>query len=101
MESAPSLLDKSLLIFSGKGGAGKSTVAAATAVAAARRGKRVLIVEIGDRERFPSLFGPGKRSGDARGQLSAPQPGVPAILSMCLTAREALHEVALPSVQVD
>ena len=43
----PSLFDKRLLIFSGKGGAGKSTVSAAVAVAAARRGKRVLIFEIG------------------------------------------------------
>jgi anion-transporting ArsA/GET3 family ATPase len=101
MESAPSLLDKSLLIFSGKGGAGKSTVAAATAVAAARRGKRVLIVEIGDQERVPSLFGPGKRSGYAGGQLSTPRAGVPPIWSMCLTAREALHEFALRSVKFD
>jgi anion-transporting ArsA/GET3 family ATPase len=101
MESAPSLLDKSLLIFSGKGGAGKSTVAAATAVAAARRGKRVLIVEIGDQERIPSLFGPGKRSGYAGSQLSVPRAGVPPIWSMCLTAREALHEFALRSVKFD
>jgi anion-transporting ArsA/GET3 family ATPase len=101
MASAPSLLDKSLLIFSGKGGAGKSTVAAATAVAAARRGKRVLIVEIGDQERIPSLFGPGKKSGYGGGQLSTPQSGVPPIWSMCLTAREALHEFALRSVKFD
>ncbi|MCW5830299.1 MAG: ArsA family ATPase [Deltaproteobacteria bacterium] len=39
------LLDKSLLINSGKGGVGKSTLSAALAVLAARKGKRVLLVE--------------------------------------------------------
>jgi anion-transporting ArsA/GET3 family ATPase len=95
----PSLFDKRLLIFSGKGGAGKSTVAAATAIAAARRGKRVLIVEIGDEERIPSIFGSGKRAGYAGAPVYASRPGVPSIWSMCLTAREALREFALRSVK--
>jgi anion-transporting ArsA/GET3 family ATPase len=98
---APSLLDKRLLIFSGKGGAGKSTVAAATAVAAARRGQRVLIVEIGDHERIPSLFGSPKSAGYAGGQVAAPRAGAPPIWSMCLTAREALHEFAVQSVKFE
>jgi CO dehydrogenase nickel-insertion accessory protein CooC1 len=70
------LFDKRLLIFSGKGGAGKSTVAAAAAaaVAAARRGKRVLIVEIGDEERIPSIFRNAKKSGYAGGRVSMPRP---------------------------
>jgi anion-transporting ArsA/GET3 family ATPase len=40
------LLDRRLLFFTGKGGVGKSTVAAATALLAAERGKRVLLVEV-------------------------------------------------------
>jgi anion-transporting ArsA/GET3 family ATPase len=40
------LLDRRLLFFTGKGGVGKSTVAAATALLAAGRGKRVLLVEV-------------------------------------------------------
>ena len=56
----PKLFDKRLLIFTGKGGAGKSTVAAAAAVAASRRGRRVLIVEIGEQERISSIFGSPK-----------------------------------------
>lgn len=39
------LLDKRLLINTGKGGVGKSTLSSALAVLAARKGKRVLLVE--------------------------------------------------------
>jgi anion-transporting ArsA/GET3 family ATPase len=98
---APSQFDKRLLIFSGKGGAGKSTVAAATAIAAARRGKRVLIVEIGDHERIPSIFGSPKSAGYAGGQVAAARAGAAPIWSMCLTAREALHDFAVRSVKFE
>ncbi|HEV3058250.1 MAG TPA: ArsA-related P-loop ATPase [Vicinamibacterales bacterium] len=97
----PSLLDRRLLIFSGKGGAGKSIVAAATAVAAARHGKRVLIVEIGEEERIPALFGSAKRAGYAGSQVRAPRPGVPPVWSMCVTGREALREFALRSMKFE
>ncbi len=48
------LLDKSLLINSGKGGVGKSTLSAGLAVMAARRGKRVLLIESDTK---PDTFG--------------------------------------------
>ena len=38
------LLDKKVLFFGGKGGVGKTTCASATALAASRSGKRVLLV---------------------------------------------------------
>jgi len=98
---APSLLDKRLLIFCGKGGAGKSTVAAAAALAAARRGKRVLIVEIGDHEQIPSIFGSRKSAGYAGAEVAAPGAGAPPIWSMCLTAGEVLQEFALRSVKFE
>lgn len=44
--SAPSLLQHRLLFVSGKGGTGKSTVSAALALAAQRRGQRVLLAEV-------------------------------------------------------
>ncbi|MFY9588439.1 MAG: ArsA-related P-loop ATPase [Actinomycetota bacterium] len=46
-----------LAIVSGKGGVGKTTVAAALALAAARAGKRVLLVEVEQRESLAPLFG--------------------------------------------
>lgn len=55
--AGPSLLDKRLLVVTGKGGVGKSTVSAALALLAARQGKRVLVCEVNARERVAPLFG--------------------------------------------
>lgn len=46
MGPAPEWLDQRLLVFTGKGGTGKSTVAAAAAVFAAEHGRRVLLVDV-------------------------------------------------------
>ena len=51
------LLDRRLLIVSGKGGVGKSTLAAALALASARAGKRTLVCEVNTRERVSQLLG--------------------------------------------
>lgn len=96
------LFDKRLLIFTGKGGVGKSTVAAAAAVAAARRGKRVLIVEIGDQERIPSIFESPSKAGYAGAYVyTGRAPGSTPIWSMCVTAREALREFAVRSMKFE
>lgn len=50
------LLDRRLLLVTGKGGTGKTTVAAALALLAARSGKRVLLAEIAG-ERLSTLLG--------------------------------------------
>jgi anion-transporting ArsA/GET3 family ATPase len=44
------LLDKELLVVTGKGGVGKSTIAAALGMAAARRGMRTCIAEVAARD---------------------------------------------------
>ncbi|MBM4379439.1 MAG: P-loop NTPase [Deltaproteobacteria bacterium] len=51
------LLDKRLVVVSGKGGVGKSTVAAALALGAARAGKRTLLCEVNADERVAPLLG--------------------------------------------
>ncbi len=50
------LLDRRLLFFTGKGGVGKSTVTAASALLAAERGKRVLLVEVDSKGNVTALF---------------------------------------------
>jgi Anion-transporting ATPase len=50
-----SLLDKRLVLVTGKGGVGKTTVAAALGLAALRRGKRVVVCELAGRDRLPQL----------------------------------------------
>jgi anion-transporting ArsA/GET3 family ATPase len=56
MESL-ALLDKRLLIISGKGGVGKSVVAATLAWIAAQRGKRTLLVELDTVASVSKMFG--------------------------------------------
>ena len=53
----PAVLDKRLIFVTGKGGVGKSTVAAALGVLAARKGMRTVIAELSSQERVPQLFG--------------------------------------------
>src|SRR5271154_1311813 len=52
-----SLLDRKLLVLTGKGGVGKTTVATALGLLAAERGLRTIIVELGEQRRLPELFG--------------------------------------------
>ena len=53
---AADLLDRRFLAVIGKGGTGKTTVAAALAVLAASRGKRVLVAMSQARERMSSML---------------------------------------------
>ncbi|MDQ3956886.1 MAG: ArsA family ATPase [Actinomycetota bacterium] len=55
--SIEELLEPRILIVSGKGGVGKTTVSAALAVVAARHGRRVCIAEVDRKGTLPRLFG--------------------------------------------
>lgn len=52
----PALLDKRLVFVTGKGGVGKSTVAIALGLLAARQGLRTIVVELASQERIQGLF---------------------------------------------
>jgi anion-transporting ArsA/GET3 family ATPase len=50
------LLEKRVVILTGKGGVGKSTTSAALALIAANRGKRVLVIEVDAKGNVPDFF---------------------------------------------
>ena len=84
-----SLLDRKLIIVSGKGGVGKTTAAAALAVAASRLGKRVLIAQTDAAERLGKMFGRRQAIGSTVGTVA---PGIDAVN---MTPKTALHEYGL------
>src|SRR3954468_17945816 len=50
------LLDKRLVVVTGKGGVGRTTVSAALGLVAARAGKRVMVAEVAQQERMSRAF---------------------------------------------
>jgi anion-transporting ArsA/GET3 family ATPase len=52
----PALLDKRLVFVTGKGGVGKSTVAIALGLIAARQGLRTIVAELASQDRIQGLF---------------------------------------------
>jgi hypothetical protein len=50
-------MDKRLVVVTGKGGVGKTTIAAALGLAAARRGKRVIVCEVAAQQRLATILG--------------------------------------------
>jgi len=61
----PGLSDKRILFVTGKGGVGKSTVAAALGIAAARRGQRTIVAELTGQDRVAAAFGRTDGAGHA------------------------------------
>jgi len=49
--------DRQFIFVTGKGGVGKTTVATALGLAAAARGRRTIVCEVGAQQRVPRLFG--------------------------------------------
>jgi len=59
----PGLADKRLVFVTGKGGVGKSTVALALGIAAARRGLRTIVAELSGQARAAETFGVAPAAG--------------------------------------
>src|SRR5919197_4789363 len=79
------LFDRRVLVVSGKGGAGKTSVAAACAMAASRAVRSVLLVEVEGRDGLAGLLGiepPGFNERDTPFGLRV----------LSITPREALRE---------
>jgi anion-transporting ArsA/GET3 family ATPase len=70
--AAPPLQERRLVIVTGKGGTGKTSVVAALALAAARAGRRVAAVEMGLDDGLPRLFGATARPAGADGRVLHP-----------------------------
>ncbi len=85
IQPAPGLLDRRLLFFTGKGGVGKSTMAAATALLAANIGKRVLLVEVDAKGDVPAQFEQSPVGFKAREIY-------PGVLAMAMDTEASLQE---------
>lgn len=75
-----------LQFITGKGGVGKSTLAAAMGLAWAERGRKPLVVELGERASMDGVFGGGKVGWD-------PIEVAPAVHATAVDARRAVLEV--------
>jgi anion-transporting ArsA/GET3 family ATPase len=82
-----SLLERRLVIVTGKGGTGKTTVAAALAVAAAAEGRRVLVAEVGRDEQIHRLLAPGSPPVGYAGRSL-----IPGVTAMRIDPFEAMSE---------
>jgi Mrp family chromosome partitioning ATPase len=80
------LYELEMIVVSGKGGVGRTTVSAALASAAARAGKRVLVAASGATDRLGPLFGLTEPIGP---KIVNVAPGVDAVN---MTPETALHE---------
>jgi anion-transporting ArsA/GET3 family ATPase len=79
------LLDHQLVFVTGKGGVGKTTVAAAAGLRAAAEGRRVVVAETGA-QRLPGLFGVGTPPRGREIEL------VPGLWTVCVDPILALEE---------
>lgn len=79
------ILDRRLLLISGKGGVGKTTVAASLGILASRQDVRVLIAEVQGKGALPALFGTGRLT-------ASPTELRPGLYGMSISPEEALQE---------
>ena len=82
----PDVLDKRLLFVTGKGGVGKSTVAVALGLLAARRGLRTIVAELASQERVQGLFSETEREQFRELELA------PRLFTISIDPQQAMEE---------
>lgn len=88
------LLDRRLVVVFGKGGVGRTTVAAALGLAAARRGRRALVVEVAGQSRLSRLFGAQPRPDGVE------TPLLPGLTSLSIHPQRVLEEYLVLTLKV-
>jgi anion-transporting ArsA/GET3 family ATPase len=91
--AGPGLLDRRCLFFTGKGGVGKSTMAAATALLLANVGKRVLLIEVDAKGDVPAQF-------EQKAVGFSPREVYPGILAMAMDTEASLREYLRVNMRV-
>jgi anion-transporting ArsA/GET3 family ATPase len=87
------LLDKRLIVVTGKGGVGKSTVALALGLKAAERGRRTIVAEVASQERMSHAFHRGN-VGFTETELR------PNLYGISIDPDEAMREYVLLALKV-
>jgi len=82
----PAILDKRLVFVTGKGGVGKSTVATALGLLAARRGLRTIVAELASQERLQVLF------RDEGGEQFSELELAPGLFTISIDPQQAMEE---------
>jgi hypothetical protein len=83
------LIDRRFVMIAGKGGVGRTTVAAALARAAQRAGRRVLLAQMESPDRLGRLLGTSRPVGPEIAQVDA------GLWAVKMNPKDALHEYAL------
>ncbi|HTH05757.1 MAG TPA: ArsA family ATPase [Ilumatobacteraceae bacterium] len=83
--AAPPILDRRLAFVTGKGGVGKTSIASALALLAAREGRRVLVCEMDAKGSLATAF-------DAAPLTFQPREIEPGLFAMAMNTEDALRE---------
>src|SRR5262249_31349181 len=85
MDDRPSILDRRLVFVTGKGGVGKTSIAAAMALLAARRGRRVLVWEMDPKHALAD-------ASDVAPLTFQPRQVEPGLMAMAMDTEDSLRE---------